>query len=139
VLDLYAGVGLFGAFVAQNAALVTLVESYPPAATDADENLGDLDNVDIIEGTVEEALDNLDERYDAALLDPPHTGLSIETVDALAELAIPRLVYVSGDPATLARDTKRLAKQGYRLERVQPLDLAPQTYYIDTAALFVRL
>jgi 23S rRNA (uracil1939-C5)-methyltransferase len=138
VLDLYAGVGLFSAFIAPHASLVTLVESYPPAVTDADENLQTFDHIDVIEGSVEEALDELDEAYDMALLDPPGTGLSVEVVNLLGERALPRLVYVSSDPATLARDAKRLAKHGYRLELVQPIDLAPQTYYIDAVVLFVR-
>ncbi|MFN8372815.1 MAG: class I SAM-dependent RNA methyltransferase [Anaerolineae bacterium] len=138
VLDLYAGVGLFSAFIAPQASLVTLVESYPPAVTDADENLQDFEHIDIIEGSVEEALDELDERYDAALLDPPGSGLSVDVIDLLSEHQIPRLVYVSSDPATLARDAKRLAKQGYTLKNVQPIDLAPQTYYVDSVAVFER-
>jgi 23S rRNA (uracil1939-C5)-methyltransferase len=138
VLDLYAGVGLFTAFIAGRAQQVTLVESYPPAATDAESNLNDFDNVDIIEGAVEDVLAGLEETYDAAVLDPPPDGLSIDTVDLLAEAAIPRLVYVSSDPATLARDGKRLSQQGYSLSYVQPLDLSPQTYYIDSVALFQR-
>jgi 23S rRNA (uracil1939-C5)-methyltransferase len=136
VLDLYGGVGTFSAFLADDAALVTLVESYPPAATDADENLAAFENVDIYEATVEDFLDDLEEAYDAAVLDPPSGGLSIEVVDALGELAISRLVLVSSDPATLARDSQRLTQHGYRLARVQPIDLAPQTYYIDTVAVF---
>jgi 23S rRNA (uracil1939-C5)-methyltransferase len=138
VLDLYAGVGLFSAFIAPHASLVTLVESYPPAVTDADENLQDFDNIDVMEGSVEEFFDELDERYDVALLDPPGSGLSVDVIDALGESAIPRLVYVSSDAATLARDAKRLAKHGYSLELAQPIDLAPQTSYIDTVTLFVR-
>jgi tRNA/tmRNA/rRNA uracil-C5-methylase (TrmA/RlmC/RlmD family) len=136
VLDLYGGVGFFTAFIAPAAGLVTLVESFPPAATDADENLSDLDNVDIIEGTVEDVLPELDEDYSAAILDPPSEGLSVEMMDALGDIRIPRLVYVSGDPATLARDAKRLAKHGYTLGAVQPIDLNPQTYYIDAVATF---
>jgi 23S rRNA (uracil1939-C5)-methyltransferase len=136
VLDLYAGVGFFSAFIAPRAAQVTMVESYPPAADDAEENLLDLENVDILEGAVEDVLDALDEPYHAAVIDPPPDGISVEVVDRLANLRIPRLVYVSSDPATLARDGKRLAAQGYRLDYVQPIDLAPQTYYIDSVAVF---
>ena len=135
VLDLYGGVGVFSAFLAERAGLVTMVESYPPAVTDAESNLDDLDNVDLIEGTVEDVLPDLEESYDAAVLDPPGEGLSVEVVDALAARKIPRLVYVSSDPATLARDAKRLSQQGYRLRAVQPIDLAPQTYYLDSVAV----
>jgi 23S rRNA (uracil1939-C5)-methyltransferase len=138
VLDLYAGVGLFSAFIAPRAGLVTLVESYPPAADDADLNLADLENVDILEGSVEDVLDEPDEVYNAAVIDPPPDGISGEVVDHLSNLRIPRLVYISSDPATLARDGKRLAAQGYHLEYVQPIDLAPQTYYVDSVAVFTR-
>lgn len=136
VLDLYAGVGLFSAFIAPHADLVTMVDSFPPAVTDAETNLAELDNVDVVEGSVEEMLDELDEgAYDAAVLDP-NDGLSLDVIDLLGEVRIPRLVYVSSDPATLARDGKRLAAKGYRLGTVQPIDLNPQTYLIDSVAIF---
>ncbi|MBZ0282337.1 MAG: class I SAM-dependent RNA methyltransferase [Anaerolineae bacterium] len=138
VLDLYAGVGVYSAFMASAARLVTLVESYPPAVNDADENLADFDNVDVIEGAVEDVLDALEDHYDAAVIDPPADGLSGDALDALDDLGVPRLVYVSSDPATLARDGKRLAAKGYRLAYAQPIDLAPQTYYIDTVGVFER-
>lgn len=134
VLDLYGGVGLFSAFIAENAGLVTLVESYPPAATDAEENLADFDHIDIIEGAVEDVLPELDGEYDAAIIDPPPGGLSLDVIDQLGELRPARLAYVSSDPATLARDAQRLAGHGYHLGAVQPVDLAPHTYYIDAIA-----
>lgn len=135
VLDLYAGVGMFSRFAAQAASLVTLVESYPPAVTDADENLADLDNVDVFEGGVEVVLPTLNDRYDAALVDPP-AALSREAFASINQ--IPSLVYLSDDPATLAKETKRLKRAGYELVVAQPIDLSPQTYYIDTIALFHR-
>lgn len=141
VLDLYAGTGVFSAFLALRAGLVTLVESYPPAVTDADENLADFDNVDIVEGSVEDVLTALidaGETYTKAIVDPPGSGLSGDALAALLELNLERLVYVSSHPATLARDGRKLVENGYRLETVQPFDFAPQTYYIDCVALFVR-
>ena len=136
VLDLYAGVGLYSAFLADRVEYVTLVESYPPAVTDAEINLDSFDNIDLIEGNVEDVLSDLEETYDAAVVDPPTEGLSLEAVDALAVMQLTRLVYVSSDPATLARDAKRLVEHGYVLRSVQPIDMAPQTYYIDCVALF---
>lgn len=136
VLDLYGGVGLFSAFIAPHAGLVTLIESYPPAVTDAESNLEEFEHVDLIEGAVEDVLPGLEDSYDAAVLDPPAEGLSVEVIDILAELRIPRLVYVSSDPATLARDAQRLSQKGYTLRGVQPIDFAPQTYYIDSVAVF---
>jgi 23S rRNA (uracil1939-C5)-methyltransferase len=138
VLDLYAGVGLFTAFIAERASLVTSVESYPPAVTDADENLSDLDNVDLIEGSVETVLPNLADSYDAAVLDPPRTGVDVRALDALDALAPHTIVYVSCEPSTLARDAKRLAHKGYQLVDVQPVDMFPQTYHIECVAHFAR-
>jgi 23S rRNA (uracil1939-C5)-methyltransferase len=135
-LDLYAGVGIFSAALARRARLVTLVESYPPAVTDADLNLSDFNNVDVIEGGVETVLESLDEAYDAAVIDPPSNGVPGAVIDQLRRLGVKRIVYVSDDPATLARDSRRLAKAGYRLVAAQPVDLSPQTYYIDTVALY---
>ena len=138
ILDLYAGVGLFSAFAAQEAALVTLVESYPPAVTDAEANTQDLDNVDVIEGGVETILPLLEEQYTAAIVDPAAHGLSREAVEELTALSLQRIVYVSSDPATLARDGRLLARHGYHLAQLQLIDMAPQTYYVDTVALFVQ-
>lgn len=140
-LDLYAGIGIFSAFMADEAALVTTVESYPPAANDADFNLRDHDNIDLIEGGVEAALTELAEagaEVDAALVDPPSAGLDAEVIATLARLPIKRLVYISGNPASLARDTKRLLERGFQLERIQAIDLSPQTYFIDCVATFAR-
>jgi 23S rRNA (uracil1939-C5)-methyltransferase len=138
ILDLYGGVGLFSAYLAPLAGLVTLVESYPPAVTDADDNLAEFDNVDLIEGAVEDVLPELSDDFAAAVLDPPAAGLSLEVIDWLGESGIPRLVYVSSDPATLARDAARLVRHGYWLGTVQPVDLSPQTYYIDSVAVLER-
>ncbi len=138
VLDLYAGVGLFTAFLAERASLVTSIESYPPAVTDADENLADLDNVDLIEGSVEDVLSELEDAYDAVVIDPPRTGVEPVVIDILDALGPRTIVYVSCEPATLARDAKRLAAKGFRLVDVQPVDMFPQTYHIECVAHFTR-
>ncbi len=138
VLDLYAGVGIFSAFAAPAAGLVTLVESYPPAVTDADENLADFDNVDVIEGGVEGVLPTLEDTYDAAIVDPPARGLGKNAIDEIVATQVTRIVYVSDDPAALARDAKLLTQRGFRLDLAQPIDLNPQTYYVDTIARFVQ-
>jgi tRNA/tmRNA/rRNA uracil-C5-methylase (TrmA/RlmC/RlmD family) len=138
ILDLYAGAGVFGAFAAQRAALVTLVESYPPAATDADENTMDMEHVEVIEGAVEAVLPALEDEYAAAIVDPPSSGLSADALEALTDTAPGRIVYVSGDPGTLARDARRLIAAGYALTHVQPIDLAPHTWFIESVARFDR-
>lgn len=138
VLDLYSGVGLFTAFIAERAGYVISVESYPPAVNDADANLADLENVDLVEGNVEAVLDDLVGPFDAVLVDPPRTGLDKEVIAGLLRLAPPRIVYVSCDPATFARDARRFAENGYRLLDVQPFDMFPQTFHVENVAVLER-
>lgn len=139
VLDLFSGVGLFTAFIAARVAFVLSVESYPPAVTDAEENLADLENVELIEGTVEAVLDDLDQPFDKAVVDPPRTGLSQGCVEGLSRLAPSLIVYVSCDPATLARDLRLFAERGYRLLDVQPFDMFPQTFHVECVASICRV
>jgi 23S rRNA (uracil1939-C5)-methyltransferase len=144
VLDLYSGVGLFTAFLAERAAQVTAVEAYPPAVKDARTNLAGMDNVRIVEGTIEAALSALKEPaglkgpYQAAVVDPPRAGMHPKALVGLVNHAPERIVYVSCDPATLARDSKLLSAAGYHLVNAQPMDMFPQTYHIETVAVFVH-
>jgi 23S rRNA (uracil1939-C5)-methyltransferase len=138
VLDAYCGVGLFTAFLSEEAGFVTGIEVSPAAVADARHNLADADNVHILEGPVEALLPAVARPLDAAVVDPPRTGLEREALDALVAHGPKRIVYVSCDPATLARDAQRLARQGYTLQWVQPVDLFPQTYHIENVALLTR-
>jgi 23S rRNA (uracil1939-C5)-methyltransferase len=138
VLDLYAAGGLYSSVLAPQVEAITLVESYPPSASDAVENLADFPHVEIIEGAVESVLPYLEGRYDAAVVEPPHAGLSADAMTAIAGAGVRRLVYVSDDPATLARDSRGLSRLGFRLRRVQAIDLMPQTSFVDSVALFQR-
>jgi 23S rRNA (uracil1939-C5)-methyltransferase len=138
VFDLYAGVGLFSAFLAQEGAKVVAVEESPWACTDFETNLMEFDGVELYEAAVEIALPSISSRPDAVLVDPPRAGISREALQKLIEIAPPRLVYVSCDTATLARDGKHLYEAGYRLERATPIDLFPQTYHIETLSVWKR-
>lgn len=138
VLDLYSGVGLFTAFLAEKAASVTAVESFPPAVRDALDNLAEFDNVTLVEGAVEEALAEIEGKFDACLIDPPRAGMDKAALAGLIDHAPGKIVYVSCDPATLARDAKRLAEAAYRLIDVQPVDMFPQTFHIEAVAAFEK-
>jgi 23S rRNA (uracil1939-C5)-methyltransferase len=141
VLDLYAGTGVFSAFLAPRAELVTLVESYPPLATDADANLADYDSVDVIEGSVEAVLSSLqdaEENYDVALVDPPSNGMSDSAKQTLIQMGVKHIAYVSSNPATLGADIQDFMKAGYKLKRLQPFDFAPHTYYVEGFALLEK-
>ena len=117
---------------------ITLVESYPPSASDALVNLAHCPNMTVIEGGVEAVLPELEGRFDAAVVEPPSAGLSAEAISSIAAAGVNRLVYVSDDPATLARDARTLARRGFTLTQVRVIDLMPQTAFIDSIALFER-
>ncbi len=138
ILDLYAGVGLFSAFMAEAGGRVIAVEESPWACSDFEINLDSFDDVSLYEATVEQALPSISIRPDAALIDPPRSGLSKPAMQALLDIHPPHLVYVSCDLATMARDGRELAKNGYQLERITPFDLFPQTYHIETVSLWRR-
>ncbi|MCX7682353.1 MAG: 23S rRNA (uracil(1939)-C(5))-methyltransferase RlmD [Anaerolineae bacterium] len=136
VLDAYCGVGLFTTHLAERAALVVGIELASAAVADLLENTAAQENVEVIEGPVEAVLPELDVPVDIAVVDPPRAGMERAALDALIERRPARIVYVSCDPATLARDARRLGEAGYRLVEVQPVDMFPQTYHIESVALF---
>ncbi len=138
LLELYAGVGLFSAFLAPKVARLVAVESAASAVDDFTVNLDEFDHIELYEGLAEEILPALDLHPDAVLVDPPRAGLALPALDALVAMGAPVLAYVSCDPATLARDAKRLLASGYTLESVQPFDMFPQTYHIESISIFTR-
>ncbi|MBN1317992.1 MAG: class I SAM-dependent RNA methyltransferase [Anaerolineales bacterium] len=136
VLELYSGVGLFTASLSAGSSGVVGIEENPDAVGDAALNLDDTENVSLYQGAVEQILPELSDRsFDVVVLDPPRGGVEPAVVDALIEIGAPRIVYVSCDPATFARDAKRLARGGYRLMTVRPVDMFPQTYHVETVSL----
>ena len=117
---------------------VLAVEQSPRAAADAAANAERFagPGLEVICARAERAVERLadaGQRFDAVVLDPPRSGAA-SCVEGLLRLAPPRLVYVSCDPATLARDLARLGTR-YRIEAVQPFDMFPQTYHVETAVL----
>jgi 23S rRNA (uracil1939-C5)-methyltransferase len=114
------------------------VEISGPAVADAAANLDAYDNVEIYEAPVEDVLPALAGRFDAAVLDPPRAGCTPAVIEALLATGVARLVYVSCDAATLARDLKRLVAGGYRVEWVQPVDMFPQTHHVECVVRLSR-
>lgn len=137
ILDAYGGVGTFGLALAPAAEHVYIVEANPDATADARANAAGVANVTVIEATVEEALSDLDEAIDIAVLDPPRAGVAPRALNALVAKHPARIVYVSCDPGSLARDVRALVTHGYRLEVVQPVDLFPHTHHVETVSLIV--
>jgi 23S rRNA (uracil1939-C5)-methyltransferase len=138
LLDVYCGVGLFSAFLASKCERVIGIESSPSASEDFSFNLDEFDNVELYEGLAEEVIPYLKAKPEIVLVDPPRAGLEKRVVDGILELSPQVIAYVSCDPSTLARDSKRLIEGGYKLKQVTPFDLFPQTYHIESISIFER-
>jgi 23S rRNA (uracil1939-C5)-methyltransferase len=138
LLDLYCGVGLFGLSLADRVGRVVGVEADPSAAADFQFNSRGMDHVALIEGKAQAVLPRIKEPLDLLVLDPPRSGAGQAVIEQLARLKARRIAYVSCDPATLARDARHLTESGFELREVQPVDLFPQTYHVESVALFAR-
>ena len=138
LVDVYCGVGLFGLALAEQAGQVTGIEADPSAAADFRYNAQGLDRVELIEGKAQAVLKRLAGPVDLLILDPPRSGAGKQVVGEIVRLGPRRIAYVSCDPATLARDARLLTESSYQLSEVQPVDLFPQTYHVDSVALFTR-
>ena len=139
VLDAYCGVGTIALYLAGQAAEVVGIESVPEAVEDARRNAAynGIENAFFRVGRVEDVLPRLiqqGQRFDVAVLDPPRRGCEPSVLEALAAAGVPRLVYVSCHPESLARDLGRLAALGYAVEQVQPVDMFPMTTHIECVA-----
>ncbi|WP_438672085.1 class I SAM-dependent RNA methyltransferase [Spongiactinospora gelatinilytica] len=140
VLDLYCGAGLFTAALAEavgREGAVTGVESDAAAVRDARRNLRDLPQVRIERATVDDALAGL-EAADLVVADPPRTGLGQGVTGGIAAHSPTRIVYVSCDPATLARDIALLGGLGYELAALRAFDAFPMTHHVECVAHLVR-
>ena len=139
VLDIYAGVGTFTLPLAEVAGEVAAVESSGSAVRDLRRNLeGARLSADVLPGDAARVLDEVGPA-DLVLVDPPRTGLARGIVRALVAARPRRIVYVSCDPATLARDARSLTESGFRLVAAHPVDLFPQSFHVETVACFDRL
>ena len=144
VVDGYCGVGTISLFIAEDCKRVIGIEQVAPAIEDAKANAtaNGVKNAEFICGNVEDVLPRLFSReggVDAIVLDPPRKGCEEAALEAIAKSTAKRVVYVSCNPATLARDCKYLAAHGFTLSAVQPVDMFPQTCHVETVALITRV
>ena len=143
IMDLFSGTGAISLLLARRCRHVYGVEVAPAAVADALRNAraNGVENCTFLEGEVRHVLPALVRdrvRADVVVADPPRAGFHPKALAALAELAPPRLVYVSCNPATLARDLGALVARGYRLEWVRPVDMFPQTPHIEAVVRLTR-
>jgi 23S rRNA (uracil1939-C5)-methyltransferase len=143
VFDLYCGIGTIGLVLARRAGEVWGVETAPAAVADAEQNAlrNGIANARFFTGDVRVSIRPLLERAgrpDVVIVDPPRAGLSKKVVRRVIECGAPRIVYVSCNPTTLAPNAAQLAEAGYRLRRVRPVDMFPQTPHIECVALLEK-
>ena len=135
IADAYAGVGTFAVLLADRARHVVAVEESASALADARLNIDGLPNVQLRQARTEDVLRELAEAgLDGVVLDPPRSGCMPGTLDALLDAPPKRIVYVSCEPETLARDLAVLTAGQFRLEWVQPVDMFPQTHHVECVA-----
>jgi 23S rRNA (uracil1939-C5)-methyltransferase len=140
VVDLYSGVGTFTLPLAQRTEWITAIEMASSSIRDLRRNLIEHrleDRVEALGGDAARLLPELED-VDCVVVDPPRGGLSPRARQALIAAAPPTLIYVSCDPATLARDLRELLAAGYRLAHTSPVDLFPQTWHIESVTKLVR-
>jgi tRNA/tmRNA/rRNA uracil-C5-methylase (TrmA/RlmC/RlmD family) len=138
LVDLYAGVGLFSVALASTGRRdVIAVEGDKAASSDLQRNAEAYrDVLRVVGGRVEDFISRNRERADAIIVDPPRTGISREAVDAIAGRRAARIIYVSCDPPTMARDARRFLDVGYRLTSLRGFDLFPNTPHVETVGVF---
>ena len=142
--DVYCGIGTISLYLAQKAGSVIGIESVAQAIQDAKENAkaNQVDNCTFVAAKAEEWLPKWvkkGNKLDVAIIDPPRKGCEPPALDALITSEAEKIVYVSCNPSTLARDIKYLCENGYRLEKVQPVDLFPQTFHCECVAKLVKI
>lgn len=143
VWDAYCGTGSISLFLAQKAKKVYGVEIVAPAIENANANAGlnGITNAEFFVGKAEEVIPAKYEEglvADTIVVDPPRKGCDEALLETLIKMAPEKIVYVSCDPATLARDLGYLVGNGYKVEKVQPVDMFPETTHVETVVLLVK-
>ncbi len=143
LIDLYCGTGTMGIIAAEKAKKVYGIEIVPDAVRDARINaqVNHRDNIEFLTADAHagaEAVIRSKVKCDAMIVDPPRKGCSKDTLDAIIRISPKRLVYVSCDPSTLARDVKILSENGYELQLVQPFDMFPSTHHVECVVSLSR-
>lgn len=144
LIDLYCGTGTIGMIASKYAKKVYGIEIVPQAIEDAKINaqVNKIDNIQFINADALKGAQMLLRskiKPDVVIVDPPRKGCSSDTLAAIVKMSPERLVYVSCDPATLARDVRILSDNGYELKKVQPVDLFPQTVHVETVVLMSKV
>lgn len=144
VFDAYCGTGSISLFLARKAKKVYGVEIVEEAINDAKENakINNVDNIEFLVGEAEKVIPNMIKegvKPEVVVVDPPRKGCDEKLLNSIGEAKPEKIVYVSCDPATLARDLKTLCEFGYTVDKVQPVDMFPMTSHVETVVLLTKL
>ena len=139
VVDAYCGTGTIGIFASPKAKKVVGVELNPDAVKDARVNakLNSAENTEFYNADAGEFLAASNEKYDVVIMDPPRSGSTVKFLKSVVKLAPKTVVYVSCNPETLARDLMFLVRNGYKVKKIQPVDMFPHTNHVETVCLLV--
>ena len=140
VFDLFCGTGTIGLFFAKHVEQVLGIELNEQAVIAARENArkNKIFNIDFFTGDVGKVLDHVRERPSLIVIDPPRAGLTEKVIKKINDFGANEIVYVSCNPATLARDTAWLKEYGYEVQEIQPVDMFPHTFHIECVCYFKR-
>jgi len=140
LLDLYGGSGLFSVYLAPLFSKVKTVEFSHASARIVAKNasVNEVTNLKSIESDVELFLREETGKYDAIIVDPPKSGLNDKVISHLMKLSPDKLLYISCDPSTLARDTAKITEEGYEIKKIVPFDMFPHTYHVETVVLMEK-
>lgn len=140
IFDLFCGTGTIGLFLAKHAENVLGIELNESAVEVARENArtNKIFNIDFFVGDVEKVLRSVRERPSLIVVDPPRAGLTEKTIKQINDFGAAQLIYVSCNPATLARDCALLGEYGFKVKLVQPVDMFPHSFHIETVCLLER-
>jgi 23S rRNA (uracil1939-C5)-methyltransferase len=139
VIDLYSGTGTIPIWLSGQAKKVYGIEIVKSAVVDAKKNatLNNIENCEFLEGDIKDVLPGLNEKPDVMIIDPPRVGMHKDVVQQVLAIAPEKIVYVSCNPATLARDLEMI-HHAYEVKMVQPVDMFPHTYHIESVALLMK-
>ena len=142
ILDLYCGCGNFSLFLARSGFKVTGADTNRSTIMEAVSNARDnmIDTCRFITADTGRLPENiLNKEFDGILLNPPRTGCSRETIETIITINPHVILYISCNPSTLARDLRKLIDEGYEIDTIQPVDMFPQTYHIETVVKLFRI
>ena len=135
LVDAYAGVGVFASLLATKVRKVIAIEESQSAVDDYLQSDNSIDNLEFLLGKTENVLPLIDEDIDSVILDPPRLGCHPNVINSILIKKPTKLAYVSCDPESLARDLNLLVKGGYKIKNIQPIDMFPQTYHVESITI----